>query len=129
MFILYNIINIGGRVWGVKLGYYEGMDFITKNNESNILQRVTNMANVVGLMVIGSMIATIVKIKMPLKIEAGENIIVLQDMLDSVMPNLLGLLVTILIYKWFRKTQGKHTALTIIFLIAASVGATYIGLL
>jgi len=79
---------------------------------------ITGMANIVGMMVVGSMIATTVKIKMPLEIAAGENVIVLQDMIDSVMPNLLGFIATFLVYIWLRRTQGKHTAFTIVFLIA-----------
>lgn len=129
MFVLYNIINWGGRIYGVRIGYYKGMDFIKNNNESNILARVTSMANVVGLMVIGSLIATTVRVSSPLEITAGENTIVLQEMIDTVMPNLLGFLVTFLVYRWLKKTGGKHTAATIIFMLLATVAATYFGIL
>jgi PTS system mannose-specific IID component len=129
MFILYNIINWGGRIYGVKIGYYKGLDFIAKNNESNILARITSMANVVGLMVIGSLIATTVRVSSPLEIVAGENTIVFQDMIDSVMPNLLGFLVTFFVYKLLRKTEGKHTAAIIICMLVATVIATYFGIL
>jgi len=129
MFVLYNIINWGGRIYGVKIGYFKGLDFIEKNNETNILARITSMANVVGLMVIGSLIATTVKVSSPLKIVAGENTIVLQEMIDSVMPNLLAFLLTVFVYKWLKKTEGKHTAATIIFLLIATVVATYFGIL
>lgn len=129
MFILYNIINWGGRIYGVKIGYHKGLEFIKSNNESNILGRITSMANVVGLMVVGSLIATTVKVSSPLEISAGDNTIVLQEMIDTVMPNLLGFLVTFFVYKWLKKTAGKHTAATIIFLLIATVVATYFGIL
>ena len=129
MFIMYNIVNLGGRVLFVRLGYYKGMDFILKNAKTNMLQRITRMSNVIGCMVVGSMISTTVKASIKYVIAAGGNEIVIQDMIDKVAPNLLGLGITFLIYYLLKKTEGKHAALMIIAIMIISVLCKFAGIL
>jgi PTS system mannose-specific IID component len=137
MFILYNIVNMIGRYYAVVYGYKKGLEFLNKNSESNIIQRVSTMANVVGLMVIGSLIATVVKVKTPLEIsvssnltgDIGGNVIMLQEMLDTIMPSVLSLLVTIAVYRILKKTNGKHAAAIILGMMVLTVIFKYFGVL
>ncbi|MGX6978338.1 PTS system mannose/fructose/sorbose family transporter subunit IID [Vagococcus elongatus] len=129
MFVLFNIVNMGGKYFGLVYGYEKGIDFFTKTEDNTIIQRISSMANVVGLMVVGSMIASSVKINTILEISAGENVIQLQEMLDTIMPNFLGLLVTIIVYNVLKKTSGKHSALIIISIMAISVLLKYLGVI
>ncbi|MEB3364020.1 PTS system mannose/fructose/sorbose family transporter subunit IID [Lactobacillus sp. R2/2] len=95
------------------------------------------MANVVGLMVVGALISTVIKVKTPLKIvvhsnvsnKVGGNVISLQSMFDKIMPGLLSLLVTVLVYYILKKTNGKHAAMLIIAMMVVVVGLTYFKIL
>lgn len=120
MFLLYNVVNIATKYYGIHWGYSKGIDII-KSSGGNILQRLANTANVVGLMVIGALIASVVKVKIVTEISAGENVIKFQEMFDKVMPGLLSLLVTIMIYRILKKTNGKHAPLLIIGIMIISV--------
>ncbi|MFT4105221.1 MAG: PTS system mannose/fructose/sorbose family transporter subunit IID [Lacrimispora sp.] len=137
MFILYNIVNMIGRYYAVVYGYKKGIEFLNNNRENNMIQRISTMANVVGLMVVGSLIATVIKVKTPLEIavnstvtgEIGGNVIKLQEMLDIIMPSFLSLLVTIVVYRVLKKTNGSHAALIIISMMVITIILKFFGIL
>lgn len=124
MFVLYNVVNVASKYYGIHWGYKKGLEVINSETGTDIMQRVSNMANVVGLMVIGSLIASVVKVNLVAEFSAGENTILLQEMLDKVMPGLLSLLVTLGVYQLLKKTQGKHAALIILVIMALSIVLT-----
>ncbi|MDY3705799.1 PTS system mannose/fructose/sorbose family transporter subunit IID [Vagococcus lutrae] len=128
MFFLYNIVNIATKYYGIHLGYKKGIDLI-EGSGSQVLKRIANMANVVGLMVIGALIASVVKINVVAKITAGENTIMFQEMFDKVMPGLFSLLVTFLVYKILKKNNGKHAPLIIVSIMILSIILTMLGVL
>ncbi|WEV37652.1 PTS system mannose/fructose/sorbose family transporter subunit IID [Lactobacillus sp. ESL0677] len=128
MFLLYNIVNITTKYYGIQWGYSKGMDLIN-GSQGNVLQRVANMANVVGLMVVGALIATVVKVKVVAKITAGKDVISLQSMFDKILPGLFSLLVTIGVYFILKKTNGKHAPLIIISIMVISVILSVLGII
>lgn len=128
MFLLYNTVNILTKYYGIHLGYSKGVELL-EGAGSNVLQRLANMANVVGLMVIGGLIATSVKISVGLEFGAGENVILLQDLFDKVMPKLLSLLATVCVYLVLKKTNGKHAPLIILGIMIFSILAVSVGIL
>ena len=107
MFFMYNIVNWTSKYYGIHKGYEKGLALITESG-NNILQRLSNMANVVGLMVVGSLIASVVRVNIAAEITAGENVIAIQEMLDKIMPGLLSLLVTVAIYKREKMEKTHH---------------------
>lgn len=137
MFIMYNIVNMVGRYYAVVFGYRKGIEFLNKNQNSNIIQRISTMANVVGLMVVGSLIASVIKISTPLEIsvksnvtgEIGGNVIAVQEMLDTIMPSVLSLLVTFIVYRILKKTNGKHSAGIIVSMMILTIVLKYFGIL
>lgn len=136
MFVLYNIVNIFGRYYALVYGYKAGIDFLNKNQKTNAIQRISTMANVVGLMVVGALIATVIKVSTPVKIavhsnltgKVGGNTIALQAMFDKIMPSVLSLLVTIVVYLILKKTNGKHAAMLIIIMMILTVFLKYFGI-
>ncbi|BDR55896.1 PTS system mannose/fructose/sorbose family transporter subunit IID [Xylocopilactobacillus apis] len=126
MFLMYNIVNVGTKYYGIHWGYSKGIELISGSG-SNVLQRLSNMANVVGLTVIGALVASVVKVNIIAKISAGKNTIKFQDMFDKVMPGLFSLLVTIAVYQILKKTNGKHAPLLILSIMIISIVLTYLG--
>ncbi|MGY3777989.1 PTS system mannose/fructose/sorbose family transporter subunit IID [Isobaculum melis] len=137
MFIMYNIVNMVGRYYAVVYGYKKGIEFLNGNQNSNIIQRISTMANVVGLMVVGSLIASVIKISTPLEIsvnsnvtgEVGGNVIAVQEMLDKIMPSFLSLFVTFIVYRILKKNQGKHVAWLILAIMILTIILKYFGIL
>ena len=126
MFLLYNVVNVATKYYGIHLGYRKGMDLVNEAG-GGVLQRVTNIANVVGLMVVGALIASVVKINVLLEFGAAKNVIKLQDLFDKVMPGFLGLLITVIVYKILKKTNGKHAPLIIIALMVICIVLKTVG--
>lgn len=128
MFFMYNVVNVGLKYYGIHFGYSKGMSLVS-GSDGNILQRVTNIANALGLMVVGALIASVVKVDVLMEISAGENVIKLQEMFDKVMPGLLGLLATITVYKILKKTNGKHAPLLILSIMILCIVLVSLGVL
>lgn len=129
MFLMYNIVNQGLRWHGIHWGYHKGMEFLTSGKSSNIIARISNLANIVGLMVVGALISTSVKLKIPFEFTVGENVIGIQEMLNKVMPNFLPLVVTAGLYFFFKKSKGKHTVPVILAIMALTILLKYAGIL
>ena len=128
MFLLYNAVNVASKYYGIHMGYEKGMSLI-QGAGLDFLKRLGNMANVVGLMVVGALISSSVKVKTVFQFGAGENVIKLQDLFDKVMPSLLGLLVTLAIYFILKKTNGKHAPLIILGTMILSIVCVTFGIL
>ena len=55
--IVWNIINFGFRYYSLQYGYQFGMKMLKDMHQSNIVQRVSEGASVLGLMVLGVLVA------------------------------------------------------------------------
>lgn len=71
------------------LGYTLGSTFLEKMFKSGLLKKVTKAASIVGIIMVGALVSQLVNIATPLSISIGESEVVIQEMLDSIMPGLL----------------------------------------
>lgn len=68
-------------------------------------------ASVIGLAVVGGMVASMVPITTPLKFTTGGTELVLQEIIDSVAPGILPLIVTACLYKLIKKNVSTNKLL------------------
>lgn len=129
MFLIYNIVNILTKYFFIHYGYNKGVDLIEQSKNSNIIQRISNLANVVGVMVLGSLIATTVKVSTPLAINVGEQSVKIQEMFDKVMPNFLTLMFALGTFFLVKKFQGKYTVTLILSVMVIGVILSVFGIL
>lgn len=116
MFVIYNGINIFIKYKGVILGYEKGLNFITSGEQGRAIEKIINISTAVGVIVLGALIGSFVRINVGTEIVVGETIVNIQQLLDNVMPNLLPLLFTVFLYKLHDKIPRKHL-ITMIFTI------------
>ena len=57
VFLLYSVINFATRIVAAHLGYDLGTKFLQQSEENNLMSRMTSAAGVLGMTVIGAMIA------------------------------------------------------------------------
>ena len=57
VFLLYSVINFATRIVAAHLGYDLGTKFLQQSEENNLMSRMTHAAGVLGMTVIGAMIA------------------------------------------------------------------------
>ena len=125
--LLYNIPAFLVRYLGMMKGYELGTTLLEKLQKSGLMNKVTNMTGIVGLMTIGSMIATMVTVRMPITFGSGDGVTELQGILDSIMPCLLPVCVTALIYWLFGK--NVKTTWLLFGIIAVSIVCAGFGIL
>ena len=97
--ILFNVPNFAARYYLTFEGYKLGTSFLSKVEESGVMEKLFKSASILGLMVIGAMVATTMNV--PLTVTFNE--ISLLDTINEVMPNLLSLLATLFIFHLLKK--------------------------
>ena len=124
--LLFNIPNVLVRYFGVHFGYRSGMKALTRFEELGITDKIFRGAAILGLMVIGGMIASMVTVNLGINIGSGDSAISLNDVLNGIMPKMLPLLTTLGIYKLIKK--GISTNWILLGIIAVSILGKWIGL-
>jgi len=123
VFLIPNILlNVVTRYYGISLGYKFGINLVNKLHQSNIIDKFVQGATIVGMMVVGAMIVSFVSIKFAATWNFGGKEIVLQDLLDSILPSMLPLLVTLGFYSALRKYKNAIYWLILICFVVGIAG-------
>lgn len=109
------------------LGYTSGVKLVT--DFSDKLSIFTDAMSSFGLMVVGALVSTVVKVYTPLTFVAGKVKLPVQDkILDAIMPSLLAAILTYIVYKMLESKWWTPTKI-IIAIIAFSLASSYFGIL
>lgn len=119
--IAFNLIHFGSRFFFMNYGYNTGTKAMASLKENT--KKVSRAASIVGLTVVGALIASYVNFTLDWTVQAGEIPVKIQeDVLDAIMPGLLPLLYTVFCY-WLLK-KGKSPLLLIgVTLVVGIVGS------
>ena len=107
------------------MGYKLGSGFLQKIQENGLMETLTYGASVLGLMVIGSMTAGNVAINVPLVIGEGDAATTFGDICNTIMPGLLPLAFTLLVYFLVSKKNVKTTTLLLLFVVIGLAGSFF----
>ena len=128
MFLLiYNVPHLLVRYFGLKIGYRSGMSFLDSMSEGGIIAALSEVAKVLGLVVVGSMCASMVKLAIPLVLSIGGAEIVLQDIFDGIISGFLPLALTLGTYKLLQK--GFKTTTILWGMIIVGIVGSVLGIL
>ncbi|GGE25950.1 PTS mannose transporter subunit IID [Pullulanibacillus camelliae] len=116
---LYNLPHFLLRIFGLKFGYRLGISSLIRIQKQGLMDRIMSITTTIGLVVVGGMIATMLTVTTPLKFEVNGAKVVIQDILDKILPNMLPLALTFIIYFLIKKKMSI-TKLTLL-LIAAGI--------
>lgn len=124
--LIYHIPSIITRYKLLQIGYESGEKFLTKVFKTGVFESITYSATMVGMMMIGAMTAASVTIttKLNFTMGSGEKL-VLQDILNGIMPGLLPLILTLGIFSLIKKkTKVIHLLFGIIIfgILGALIG-------
>lgn len=125
--LIYNIPGFFIRIFGAIKGYELGFSYLTKAQESGLMDKLMFAAGIVGIMVIGAMSKDMFYSELALKIGTGESAQTLQEILDGILPGALGLSAT-WIYYWALKKKVSPMLLIILTMILGVAGV-YFGVL
>lgn len=116
--VLWNICNFGIRYYTLHYGYKAGMSMLKDMKKTNIVQKLSEGASVLGLMVLGVLVAQWVNISTPIQFKTGETVMKLQEVLNGIMPSMLPLIATFIIVKLLRKKITPNKLIIGIFAVA-----------
>ena len=110
------------KVWLFKTGYNSGTKLVTSlGKKINIF---TDAISIMGLMVIGCLIPTVVKVFIPLKFKTGKVILSLQNgIFDKIMPAWLPVAVTIFVYWLLGKKNITPTKIIGLIILICLLGS------
>ena len=78
-FLMYNIPQLFVRYQGLKLGYKSGVSFLENMSQGGVIALLTEVAKILGLVVVGSMCASMVALSTPLVISMDGADVVIQE--------------------------------------------------
>ncbi|WP_024345112.1 PTS system mannose/fructose/sorbose family transporter subunit IID [Lacrimispora indolis] len=124
--MLINVAFMALRVSFFHIGYRQGMKLITSFGMQVSL--LTECASILGLTVVGSLVSSVVSVKVPLVLNIGEVGMEIQPMLDKVLPSLVPVLITFGVYKALKSKKIGITGM-ILAVIVLCMAAAYFGIL
>jgi PTS system mannose-specific IID component len=98
-FVLFNLVRLLTRYYGVAYGYKKGVD-IVGDMGGGFLQKLTEGASILGLFVMGALVNKWTHVNIPLVVskitdQTGHTTVTtVQTILDQLMPGLVPLLLT-----------------------------------
>ncbi|MFP3036652.1 MAG: PTS mannose transporter subunit IID [Arsenophonus sp. ER-BJ3-MAG3] len=128
-FILFNLVRLLTRYYGITYGYRKGLNIITGGlGGPSFLQKITEGASILGLFVIGALVNKWTNVNIPLVISEIKNpytgettITTVQTILNQLMPGLVPLLLTLLCM-WLLRRKINPLWIIIGFFILGIIG-------
>lgn len=98
-------------------GYNSGKTSVTKILRSGIVKSVSEALGALGMMVLGAMVAANIGVTTPLSFTVGGSDIVLQNILNSILPKMLPLLIFFGTYRLVVKGKKATTIIIGMFVV------------
>lgn len=102
-------------------GYDLGADAVKLLSNVELKDKITTALTIVGLIVIGGVAATTISAPLALTYTSGDMTISLQEIFDSIMPNLLPLVIALVSYLLVSKKGWSSNKLIVAILVFAAV--------
>lgn len=125
--LIYNVPHLLVRYFGLKIGYRSGISFLGNMSEGGVIAALSEVAKVLGLVVVGSMCASMVSLASPLVLNIGGAEIVVQDIFDGIISGFLPLALTFGTYKLLQK--GFKTTTILWGMIIVGIVGSVLGIL
>ena len=125
--LIFNFVHFFLRFFLMHYSYKMGVGAIEKLK--NDTEYVTNGSLILGLTVIGGLIASFVNLKIATVVNLGNNVMVniQQDVFDKIVPNILPLLYTLFMFYLLKK--GKKPITLILLTLVIGIAGRGLGIL
>ena len=108
------------------VAYDQGVTFVTTRSAQ--LQHITEAASVLGLSVVGALVASTVNVKFGITMSYGEVVQPVNDLLDSIIPH-FGNVVTVALIYWGLGRKSMTSGKMIVIELVAAIVLSAIGIL
>ena len=125
--LIYNIPAFLIRIFGAIKGYELGIGFLDEAQKTGLMQKIMACVGIVGVMVVGAMSKDMFWASLPIAIGQGDSAQTLQDILDGIMPGMLGM-AAFWLYYWLLSKKINPMVLILCTMVVGIIGA-YFGVL
>ena len=108
------------------VAYDQGVTFVTTRSAQ--LQHITEAASVIGLSVVGALVASTVNVIFGITMSYGEVVQPVNDLLDSIIPH-FGNVVTVALIYWGLGRKSMTSGKMIVIVLVAAIVLSAIGIL
>lgn len=126
LLVIFTPILIFLRQKIIEIGYYQGAKIISEHQDQ--LNNIREAISTLGIIVVGALIATTVKLTTPLSITVGESTQTIQALVDKIFPCLLPAVSTFLIYKGL-DLKGMNTVRMVWVIIVVVMLLSVLGII
>lgn len=123
-----SIVSLGVRYLGVFQGYRQGVKFVEKIQTSGLISKISDLAAIAAYTIVGGFIPALVVISIPFEFVSGDTVLSIQETLDGLVPGLLGMLYTLLMYYLISKRKVSPIKLILVTMVVGIIGV-YAGIL
>ena len=119
--LIFNGVQFGIRYWLMNWSYNLGskaIDILTKN-----AKEFTRSASMLGVFIVGALTSNYGATKVAIEIPNGESPIIIQNILDGVLPQLLPLAFTLGLFFLIKKKKWSPVMCIVLLLVIGIVGA------
>lgn len=113
--VLFNLPHFIGKRALSFVGYQMGTSVLDKASESGILEKLTEATTIIGLIMVGGMVATMVGVPLNVAWEIGGAEMTLQSVFDGIMPGILPLVLTMGVFTMIRKKVNVNLIVLALF--------------
>ena len=120
--VVMTVVGMAVRYVGIFKGYESGLNLVASMQEGGMLDRLTKYAGIAAFTVCGGFISSLVYLTLNVSYTQGETVISLQETLDGLMPNLIPLLYTLLMYYLIDKKKVNVLLLMFVTIVLGILG-------
>ena len=124
--LIYGFSQFAARYYLLRMGYRYGTSFIDSVFESGLMEALTKAAGVMGITMVGAMVASSVNVKLAWTINVGQTSVVVLDIFNSIMPGILSIL---LVFGMVRLIKKGYKPITLVFgILVISIVLAFFGI-
>lgn len=123
-----SVVSLGIRYLGVFQGYTQGVKLVEKIQSSGLITKISDLAAIAAYVIVGGFVPALVVITIPIVYQSGDTVLSIQETLDGLMPGLLGMVYTGIMYLLINKKKISATNLIFITMVVGIAGV-YLGIL
>ncbi len=119
--LIFNAVQFGVRYWLMHWSYNLGskaIDILTKN-----AKEFTRAASMLGVFIVGALTSNYGVTKLAIEIPNGESPIIIQNILDGVLPQMIPLALTLMLFFLLKKKGWKPVTCICLLLVIGIVGS------
>ena len=101
--VLYATYILGVGAFMFNKGYYVGKSVLAKITDKTVVHKITDCLSLLGMTIAGAMIFTNVSISTPFVLTINGSEIIINEILEQILPNLLGATATLSVFACLKK--------------------------